>query len=291
MFVAGDRQGSVPSLQLFMLPSILLIFLVMIKKKEYDKKYIALFGFIILSSIFYTLYDWHLLAGIKHSVSQYFPIDLGRFFWLHPMCWSLLFCMSLYYIGKWFNWGRYAIPAILVVQFFFVLSQQPYYTNRHLPTYKQFFAERQFNDIKSFIGERPDRYRVISIGMHPSISQYNGFYTLDGFSRNYPLSYKHQFRKIIEGEFKKDKGIENFFDKWGSWCYAFTAECGSFLEYDNSTKIEELDYNFDLFKEMGGRYILSVVEIEKKGNPRLRFLKKFDNYSDSNWTIYLYEVI
>ena len=65
-------------------------------------------------------------------------------------------------------------------------------------------------------------YRVASIGIHPAIAQYNGFYTLDTYNNFYPLSYKHEFRKIIEKELEKNKKIRNYFDAWGGRCYFFT---------------------------------------------------------------------
>ena len=38
------------------------------------------------------------------------------------------------------------------------------------PTYRQFFAEKQFQEIAKFIGQPQDSYRVASVGMYPSIA-------------------------------------------------------------------------------------------------------------------------
>lgn len=35
--------------------------------------------------------------------------------------------------------------------------------------------------------------RVASIGICPVVSLMHGFYTIDGYSNNYPLEYKHTF--------------------------------------------------------------------------------------------------
>ncbi|MDA6131502.1 DUF6044 family protein, partial [Escherichia coli] len=62
------------------------------------------------------------------------------------------------------------------------------------PTVRQFYAEEQFSAIKEYIGLPQEDYRVASIGLHPAIAQYNGFYTLDSYNNFYPLTYKYQFR-------------------------------------------------------------------------------------------------
>ena len=64
------------------------------------------------------------------------------------------------------------------------------------PTFKEFIANDVFNLIKNDIGS--SGFNVASIGMHPSVSQMNGFSTLDSYEPNYLLTYKKKFRKIIE---------------------------------------------------------------------------------------------
>ena len=127
--------------------------------------------------------------------------------------------------------------------------------------------------------------------MHPAVSLYNNFYTLDGYCANYPLTYKHEFRKIIAGELSKDYEIKSYFDDWGSRCYAFSAELGrSYLFGKNSKKkIDHLDYDTSAFKTMGGQYIISALEIDTLTNKNYNLCKVFEN-KQSYWKIYLYKV-
>ncbi len=57
-------------------------------------------------------------------------------------------------------------------------------------THKQFFAESLFAQIKQDIGLPVDDYRVVNFCIHPSVAQYNGFYTIDGYMNSYPLEFK-----------------------------------------------------------------------------------------------------
>ena len=83
------------------------------------------------------------------------------------------------------------------------------------PSFKQFYATDQFNEIDQYIGAPKSSYRVASIGLHPAIAQYNGFYTLDTYNNFYPLEYKHQFRKIIAAELDKNAHLRQYFDDMG----------------------------------------------------------------------------
>ncbi|WP_029904779.1 DUF6044 family protein [Prevotella sp. 10(H)] len=291
IFINGDTYGHAVSLHKYMILPIIFVLAIMMKDRKINRLYISVFVFVILTSIFYGLYDWYRLTPLLQKIVQVIPMDFRRFFWLHPVCWAILFFMAMCHIYNRFKWGRYVAYVILLFQLVYVVSEQPYMDNKDNSSYKSFYAEQQFNDIKSYIGKEPSTYRVINIRLHPAISQYNGFYTLDGFSANYPLSYKHQFRKIIEKVLVEEK---NIFDWWGSQCYAYTNEGGAgsrVLYYVNDVpKVNHLDYNYDVLKEMGGEYILSAIEINEDNNPRLQLLKVFDNYADSQWDIYLYKV-
>lgn len=122
------------------------------------------------------------------------------------------------------------------------------------PSVKQFLAEKQFQEIKEYIGLPVADYRVVSIGIHPAIAQYNGFYMLDTYNNFYPLSYKHEFRKIIEKELAKNKTIRTYFDEWGGRCYIFTAELGKNYMFtkDSKKRLKNLQLNTAQLKKWAG---------------------------------------
>jgi hypothetical protein len=131
---------------------------------------------------------------------------------------------------------------------------------------------------------------VASLGIHPSISIYNGFYALDGYSTDYDLAYKKEFRKIIEPELNKNPALKQYFDTYGLRAYLFSSELGKYPLYTKwrkTTGIEHLDINLDAFRELGGEYILSAVEIIEAADCGLELLHVFDADA-SAWRIYLY---
>ncbi|GAA3312748.1 hypothetical protein GCM10020331_001250 [Ectobacillus funiculus] len=104
------------------------------------------------------------------------------------------------------------------------------------PSFRQFYSEHLFQEIKNYIGKPQQSYRVASIGLHPAIAQYNGFYTVDTYTNFYPLSYKYQFRAIIAKELDKSPVLKDYYDHWGNRVYVFVAELGKHYEFRKNSK-------------------------------------------------------
>lgn len=155
--------------------------------------------------------------------------------------------------------------------------------------YASFFATDLFKEIKDFIAKDQSTYRVVSVGMSPSIAQYNGFYTLDSYENSYSLEYKKEFRKIIGNEIQKNPVIERYYDTWGCRCYVLPVELNRTYFFDKNSKkvIKNLDLNIDQFKKMNGEYIISAVEILNPQKKQLKLEKVFENKT-SFWKVFLY---
>ena len=158
--------------------------------------------------------------------------------------------------------------------------------------FDQFYSIYSFDKIKSYL---PINAKTISVGFHPSISQFNGVSTLDSYQVYYPLVYKKKFRKIIQPEIKKNKTLEEYYDYWGNRIYAFSNELFNSCKFDCSrsreakNKIRSLDFDMNYFRQMGGTHVISAVEILNFKEMGLTFLDKIDT-SKSRYIFYLYEL-
>ena len=175
-----------------------------------------------------------------------------------------------------------------------VLNNWKLFTNQKIdyPTFSQFYDVGLFEDIKNFLGtDKITKYNFLSIGLYPSIAQYNGLKTLDSYQNNYPLKYKHEFRNIIKNELAKDSVLKHYFDDYGSRCYAFTSTTGAYYMYGKNAKkeISKLDFDLTQFRNMNGKYILSALPIKTDSIKGLIFLNSFSSLR-SYWKLYLYEV-
>lgn len=264
-------------------------FILVIGYKSFNKTVKLIFTFIILTSLFYGFKDFHIIKPILEKITNIIPIQLQRFHFLHPMFWYILLAVTLFWAAKRVKYSKILIYSVLISQLAFVIMHHEIWANRYQPNYKEFYSEETFTKIKNVIDKPVDSYKVISIGIHPAIAQYNGFSTLDGYFTSYPLKYKHEFRKVIENELNRDESLKKYFDNWGSRCYAFSSEIGMDFVKNKKNLIDYLKYDFQQLKAMGGEYVFSATPINESLNTDLKLVERI-NLTNNYWDIYLYKI-
>ncbi|MCY8694905.1 DUF6044 family protein [Bacillus inaquosorum] len=278
------------------LPILLLLFAALLFKRNRTKPENVYLFLCVLNyglSLWYAFWFNKIWAVPKQKFAFLAEFNFARFHFLRPLVIYVSFALALYLIwrmGRGWKWLVYAAVAAQLMVLAPFNEEYTYGVHYNAPTFREFYASEQFKEIKEYIGRPQDSYRVASIGLHPSIAQYNGFYTLDTYNNLYPLSYKYEFRKIIEKELEKNARLKQYFDEWGSRCYLFVDELGKRYDFKKNSKktINNLELNTDVFKKMGGRYIFSSVPIMNADQNHLALVKTFD-HKDSAWRIYLYE--
>ena len=60
--------------------------------------------------------------------------------------------------------------------------------------------------------------------MHPAITRYKNFYTLDGYSSFYPNTYHKEFREIIQFELRKNEMLREYYESVGDMVAGMTKE-------------------------------------------------------------------
>ncbi|MBI1227360.1 MAG: hypothetical protein GC192_19160 [Bacteroidetes bacterium] len=261
-----------------------------------DRQIVRIIVILLSISTFFGFYKFLVWAGEGHFVLLK-SFKFERIMALLPLLWMLLFALVL---SKLEHLHKTSTTWLLIAQFVLCIFSQDEFTQniRQLaghprkPNFKAFFDEELFTEINEFIGTPKANYRVVSLGMHPSVAQFNGFYTLDLHASMYDLRYKHQFRKIMAGELAKSEIVHKEFDQFGNRCYLFSAELGkdydAFLCGKNEARsICQLDLNSGALCEMGGCYLFSAVKIENAEATGLRLANVFEGRF---WEVNLYEV-
>lgn len=175
------------------------------KNGKKDKVFLFLFFLNFALSAWYAFWfykGWLPLTERFHVLDTF---NFARYHFLRPLVIYVLFALTLKIIWSHGPFWRRLVPIFVLAQVMTVSFFNEEILFQDKPTVKQFYAEEQFSAIKEYIGLPQEDYRVASIGLHPAIAQYNGFYTLDSYNNFYPLTYKYQFRKIIEKELEKIK--------------------------------------------------------------------------------------
>lgn len=238
---------------------------------------------------------------IKHLPLQAFSsFQFDRFYFFYPALCFIILAKAFSYIS---HKRLLAIVLGVLVALSNVSFDSDLLSNVHAainnkalksPSFKQFLDQELFKSIKEDLGiSKPFSTKVVSLGMYPSVAEYNQFYTLDSYVFSYPLEYKHKFRKVIEGELSKDESMRCYFDKWGSRCYIFCSE----LWYNNSylcskredISIKHLDIDTEVLKNLGCQYVLSAVNIENYKDIGLSFVNSYTT-PNSYWNIRVYKI-
>ena len=280
--------------ELIILPVLFIALLIIWKKGwwKQEKLFVYLFILNFLLSLWYAFWffkGWEPFTEKFHFMNTF---NFARFHFLRPLVIYASFALALKVIWQFHHWWKPIVTLCLIAQLVVLVPFNEEIAHHQKPSVKEFYDVELFSQIKEYIGLPQEEYRVASIGLHPAIAQYNGFYTLDSYNNFYPLTYKHQFRKIIEKELAKNKKIRTYFDEWGGRCYLFTEELGKHYMFKKSSKkkLKTIQLQTDVFKEMGGRYIFSAVPIINEDENKLRLEKEFTT-KKSVWKIYLYRVL
>ncbi|UOQ77016.1 DUF6044 family protein [Hymenobacter sp. 5516J-16] len=226
--------------------------------------------------------------------------NLSRIHFLTPLLWFGVLVLSLRRLPA--GW----LPLGLVgLQLLIGLSMNPEWTlnvRRLLgrlpatePTYAAYVAPELFARVQQAIqartGQRPAQYRVACLGFPPAVASLNGFYTLDAYQNNYPLSYKRQFRPLIAAELAKSPAIQTYFDAWGNRCYLFSAELGKNFRVAAfpAQVVHEWAFDAQAFRRLGGRYVLSAARLQHPERSGLQLLES-RTAPGAYWRIWVYQV-
>lgn len=180
-----------------------------------------------------------------------------------------------------------------------ILNKSQYKNNRSvgLMSWADYFAEDLMEEIAAAVfektGQSQEEYRVASLGMCPAVALEAGFYCIDGYSNNYSLEYKHEFREIIERELDKCPAMKGYFDDWGSRCYLFTEESQNYYYLAKNADFcyERLELDTEKMREMGCSYLFSAAEIAE-GNAERLGLKLFGVFEigESYYRVWVYRL-
>lgn len=311
-----DRVNVVSAQHMFVLAAALTATGIAVFKKVRIKPLVLLIIAVLATSFMWGFKYWELIIPIREKIQLLNAFDFSRFYWFNPFLWYVIFALALWVIVKHFKRG-FIIASLFIlfqVAYMFAFYNWEYRSMAGMKgsfagsrltyslTFRQFYSQDLFKQISAFINKPKDSYRVLSLGIHPGIAQFNGFYTLDIYTDIYSLEYKHQFRKIMERELAKDPAMADGFDNNAKRCFLMAAEIHAnkrlrglafsrgITKRDQHIKIRKLDIDAKAIKALGGQYIFSAVEIVNHKENCLELEKIFQSRA-SPWRIYLYRVL
>lgn len=281
------------------------------------KRYFGALGIFLLLigiALFYGVCKTEPVTAWKNSTTSflhYFQID--RYYWLYPAGWYLELALAF---SVWWkqssllsDWKFWKWPVFKMIILFLALlpvwktvKENSYlYMNVNqinngsgitgYISWENFYAEDLMEEIKAAIGRDMSSYRIAHLGINTAPALLHGFYTVDGYSNNYPLEYKHQFRQVIAKELEKNEQTRLYFDEWGNRCYLFNGASGNawMLGKGKNIVYEKLEFNMEALKELNCEYLFSCGEIVNAEELGLELLGYYET-EKSYWGIWLYKI-
>lgn len=287
---------------------------------------LGLFGIAVL----YGFLKSDIVANWKNSMHgflRYFQFE--RFYWLYPTGWYLEFAIvcsiwwrelkqedikgkdieskqkAYYYLFRLSQLPSIKLLVLIVVlipTLLLIKVNCNFYMNINqinngseitgYISWESYYAEDLMEQLEETIGKEMSTYRIAHLGISPAPSLMHGFYTVDGYSNNYPLAYKQAFRQVIEKELDKNEEVKVYFDTWGSRCYLFNSQTGNYYMLSKRSDItyKNLEFDMEALRKLGCEYLFSGGEIIDAEDMGLEFLGYFDT-EKSYWGIWLYYLV
>ncbi|SDE47786.1 hypothetical protein SAMN04487996_105154 [Dyadobacter soli] len=301
-FLLGNVDVALSLHTFVLLPFVCLTYaLHVLRRREVPRALTATLSVIVVICFYIALLNWGPLVALRNGSDVLRMFSLERFHIFLQMLWHIAAAQAFLLIIPKYQTRTLVVVAALQLTVCF--AYQPTYYERffkkiitivpyhYIFTYEDYYAERMFDNIKTAIGKPQKSYRVASIGIPPAVAQYNGLRTIDGYSSNYPLPYKHKFRKIIAGELEKNGSNKGFFDFWGSQCLIVYDQQLPYFETHMTRGMPPHDrtitLSHDALRDLQCDYILSVENIR---DPEKSGLRKLAIFNSAIWHVSLYEV-
>lgn len=239
----------------------------------------------------------------SYGFFRYFQAE--RFYWLYPALWHLEFALVFgvfWQMGGWRMLKAVGLVIVLLPTINLIKVNSYFYMNVNqinngsgitgYISWESFYAEDLMQLLEETIGRDPSQYRIAHLGISPAPALMHGFYTVDGYSNNYSLEYKHRFRQVISRELAKNDEVRVYFDYWGSRCYLFNAVTGYYwmLEKNSGVQYENLEFDMAALKDLDCEYLFAGAEIVDSDKMGLDLLGYYETES-SYWGIWLYEIV
>ncbi len=272
------------------------LFLIYIRDKKIDRKVRLLLEVIAVILVWYLVFN--LLKYIFPQAHVLTMFQSDRFYFLLPFLWMCVIALLFDKMAS-YKHGRYLLLTAFALFVGVTFWINPEYKNNlkqlcgisiSEPTYKQFYDTRLFDDIHGAIKEDTDSNKVACLGFFPSVAQYNGFFTLNGYFQNYPLTYKHRFRKVIAKELEKSAERKAYYDLWGSRCYLCSSELqGDLWGKEKQGEVRNLEIDMDALKDLGCTHLFSAVNIRNYQELGLKYVGTYTTPT-SFWEIRVYRI-
>ena len=170
-----------------------------------------------------------------------------------------------------------------------LLGDESFKDGNHEWTWKEYYSEELFKKVIKEI--KYDGSWSVAYGFEPSVLQYNGIKTLDGYFSNYSLEYHDLFQRLIQPELDGDEYHAQYWNtSSGMRAYVWGPYWDFLLPKETDIESADIYINPEVFREMGGSYVFSRVQITNASDCNLHLLGEWEDADNSPYKVYVYKL-
>lgn len=278
----------------YTLPGLFLISILLLWKSKKNKDFLFLLLLQIILSLYYGFCYYDGFSALKDIFPILNVFNISRAAFIQPFIWVVILGLTFKILIKKLKFTIIVLIFIIGYQYLESMDIRNFqnFQKEKMFTFQQYYAPTIFKEILKDINLPIEQFHVISYGLEPAIAEYNGLYTVDGYSTNYPLSYKQKFRTLQEKCLEDMPGNVALFDQWGSKLYLLCApsepDTYNFFIDRNITEIA-LTADISAMCKMNVDYLISANKIREDKDYALSLINHYES-KDTLWKIWLYKL-
>lgn len=212
-----------PSMQLPLLMALMAFCFLGWRKLKLSNEFYLILTLILFIALFHGIYKSEIFAPVKRSIKIFSSFQFDRFYFLNSVLWILLFvsfCKQNIYGDK-----RKSLLGLMASLFFAVYSfsgNEEVLSNikgsavsQDVECWNNFYFTGIQDEIDEFFPDKKN-FKVIHLGVDPSVGCMLGFRTVDGYHTNYPNQLKDNFKALIKLDSLPESKQKNSILNWGS---------------------------------------------------------------------------
>ena len=232
------------------------------------------------------------------SLAELFPIlkelNIIRIAFIQPFLWAIMLGYATMILFKTLRYTEIGIVLFMLLQIVLSIQESFYQSTpkKEYASFESYYAPKLFAALKQQIPEPLHTVHFVSYGLEPAVLLYNGLYTVDGYSVNYPLSYKHRFRKVIADflDRSESNATRKLYDDWGGKVYILTTP-SEMMYYQKGIVVERLSFDVRALCALHTDYFLSSHQLSKATASEYNMILKGAFYGEADsWDLFLYRL-
>jgi len=228
-------------------------------------------------------------------LAETFPLlkalNIARITFIQSLINTILLAYAIQILYRKLYFSHIFMAMFIFLQFLLSMEKSFYQSEEKTKyaSFEQYYAPSLFEKVKNKIPESLENIRIVSYGLEPAVTLFNNFYTIDGYSVNYPLAYKHKFRKVIAHYLdEKHRTIaKEVYDKWGGKVYILTTVV-TLAYYNKKLTVYHPQFQTEGLCALNTNYILSSHKIDIEENTKLHYIDSVKG-AENSWDIFIYK--